>query len=66
MPPYTVKAVDTTGAGDAFIGAFAYHLLALGDVGRAMHMANRCAAASTRRPGAQKSYVSAAEFAALE
>lgn len=65
VPPHPVKPMDTTGAGDAFIGSFAYHLLTLGDMEKAVIMANRYAAASTTRPGAQVSYPTAAEFAAM-
>ncbi len=64
-PPHKVKPVDSTGAGDAFIGSFAYHLLALGDVKEAMIMANRYAAASTMKSGTQKSFPTAAGFAAM-
>jgi ribokinase len=64
-PPHKVASTDTTGAGDAFIGSFAYHLLALGDVKEAMKMANRYAAVSTTKPGTQKSFPNAAEFAAI-
>lgn len=63
-PPHSVTPRDTTGAGDAFIGSFAYHLLLLKDIKKAMTMANRYAAISTTRPGAQISYPTAAEFAA--
>ncbi|MDR0361164.1 MAG: ribokinase [Planctomycetota bacterium] len=62
VPPHPVKPVDSTGAGDAFIGSFACHLLTLGDVARAMVMANRYAAISTTRPGTQKSFPNAEEF----
>lgn len=65
VPPLPVTPVDTTGAGDAFLGSFAYHLLALGDVEKAAIMANRYAAASIQKPGAQQSYPAAAEFAAM-
>lgn len=63
--PHKVKSIDSTGAGDAFIGSFAYHLLASGDVKEAMRMANRYAAVSTTKAGTQKSFPTAAEFAAL-
>lgn len=65
-PPYKVASIDTTGAGDAFIGSFAYHYLALGDVKEAMKMANRYAAVSTTKSGTQKSFPNAAEFAAVK
>jgi ribokinase len=51
-----VTAVDTTGAGDAFVGAFA-HAIGLGrDVGAAVRLACACAASSVQRPGTQASY----------
>ncbi|MDR1612610.1 MAG: ribokinase [Planctomycetota bacterium] len=65
-PPHELRPKDTTGAGDAFIGSFAYHLLTLGDVRKAITMANRYAAASTAKTGTQKSFPTAAEFAALK
>lgn len=64
-PPHPVTPVDSTGAGDAFIGSFAYHLLSLGDARRAMVMANKYAAVSTMKAGTQKSYPTAEEFAAM-
>jgi ribokinase len=66
IAPVPVKAVDTTGAGDAFVAAFArFHAggLSLAD---ALAKAARYAADSVRRPGSQKSYATAAEFAAFE
>ncbi len=55
-----VQAVDTTGAGDAFVGAFAVGL-ALGlDDGRAIQLGIDCASESVTRLGAQSSYPSEA------
>lgn len=57
-----VKAVDTTGAGDAFTGALAAKLaegLSLGDAAR---FAVKVAAISVTRRGAQPSYPTAAEI----
>ena len=51
-----VTAVDTTGAGDAFIGSFAHHLSAGGDIVAALHAAVRYAADSVTKPGTQSSY----------
>lgn len=62
-PPCQVVPADSTGAGDAFIGSFAYYLLSLGDVRKAMVMANKYAAMSTTKPGTQKSFPTADEFA---
>ena len=48
-----VQAVDTTGAGDAFIGAFAAAYLEFdGDAERAARFANTVAGLSIQRPGA--------------
>jgi ribokinase len=61
-----VTPVDTTGAGDAFVGAFArYHGAGL-DIESALARAARYAADSVRRSGAQNSYASEAEFEAFE
>lgn len=55
FPSISVNPVDTTGAGDAFNGAFA-HFLASGEtVDRAIRLANIAGALSTTRPGAQAS-----------
>jgi len=51
-----VDAVDTTGAGDAFVGAFAYGLaLGLEEL-RAVRLGVRCASDSVLRPGTQTSF----------
>ncbi len=58
IPAETVSAVDTTGAGDAFVGAFAYGLAAgLGEE-RALRLGLRCATDSVTRPGTQASFPS--------
>ncbi|MET3792328.1 ribokinase [Aquamicrobium terrae] len=57
-----VKPVDTTGAGDAFIGSFAHFLAATGNTEEALNRAARYAAQSVGRRGTQKSYASAEEF----
>ncbi len=62
VPPCIVRSVDTTGAGDAFIGSFVYYYLRLGDVLTAMTLANRYAALSTTKPGTQKSFATREEF----
>ena len=62
IPPYPVQAVDTTGAGDAFIGGFAAFLA--GGVGEseAIARANVYAALSTLAAGTQTSFVTAERF----
>ncbi|MDR1482506.1 MAG: ribokinase [Synergistaceae bacterium] len=62
VPPHTVKSVDSTGAGDAFIGSFAQYYLKTGDVIETMKTANRYAALSTMKPGTQKSFPTLEEF----
>lgn len=57
---YTVQAVpvqpvDTTGAGDTFCGAWAAEMLAGSDFAAALQYANRAAAISVTRAGAQSS-----------
>lgn len=51
-----VTAVDTTGAGDAFVGALITQLAAGDDLAAAARRAVRVAAMSVTRPGAQASY----------
>jgi ribokinase len=65
VPPVRVKPVDTTGAGDAFIGSFAHHYAGSRDVEGSLRQAVRYAAHSITRPGTQKSYATAAEFRAF-
>ncbi len=64
VPPMRVKSVDTTGAGDAFIGCFAAYYGETGDIARAMEMANKYAALSTTKPGTQKSFLDRRSFEA--
>ena len=54
---------DTTGAGDAFIGAFAYHQAIGLDVAAALGRASAYAAHSVTREGAQQAFATAEEFA---
>ncbi|GAA0472488.1 ribokinase [Streptomyces sp. NPDC046215] len=51
-----VRAVDTTGAGDAFTGALAGRLARGSSLVEAVRLAVRVGAASVTRPGAQPSY----------
>ena len=62
VPAVTVEAVDTTGAGDAFIGSFAHYYTQGEDVPTALSHANRYAAISVTRRGTQKAYPTAAEL----
>jgi ribokinase len=52
----SVTAVDTTGAGDAFVGSFATALAAGHGVDAAITVGNLCASDSVTRPGTQKSF----------
>jgi ribokinase len=56
VPAVPVKAVDTTGAGDAFVGAFAFGLAAGLDELMAVRLAIACASDSVTRHGTQSSY----------
>ena len=64
VPGYKVKSMDTTGAGDAFIGCFAVSYVETGSITKAMETANRYAALSTMKPGTQKSFLDRAAFEA--
>ncbi|HUQ44010.1 MAG TPA: ribokinase [Candidatus Limnocylindria bacterium] len=60
-----MKAVDTTGAGDAFVGAFAYGLGAGLDEVTAIRLGIACASDSVTRHGTQSSFASREEAAAI-
>jgi ribokinase len=60
-----VTAVDTTGAGDAFVGTFAYSLASGKDSVTAMTLGIKVASLSVTRKGAQSSYPDQAEIATL-
>jgi ribokinase len=64
VPPFPVAAVDTTGAGDAFIGSLAVFLTEGISEEEAVTRANLYAALSTTRTGTQKSFAKRAEFEA--
>ncbi|MFZ4107375.1 MAG: ribokinase [Candidatus Planktophila sp.] len=61
----TVKAVDTTGAGDAFVGTFAYGLASGSTAQSAVALGIKVASLSVTRKGAQSSYPSQTEIATL-
>jgi ribokinase len=63
VPPFPVSSIDTSGAGDAFIGSLAVFLAAGAADHEAMARANLYAALSTTRIGTQKSFPTRAEFA---
>jgi ribokinase len=62
VPPFQVESVDTTGAGDAFIGSFAVFLGEGLPEKEALQRASLYAALSTTKVGTQKSFWSRAEF----
>jgi ribokinase len=62
VPPFAVAALDTTGAGDAFIGSLAVFLAEGAAEKDAVAAANLYAALSTTRIGTQKSFAKRADF----
>ena len=65
IAPVRVEPVDTTGAGDAFVGSFARYFAAGLDLEPALALAARYAANSVTRRGTQKAYASEAQFKAF-
>ncbi|WBU56321.1 ribokinase [Paracoccus sediminicola] len=62
IAPVKVAPVDTTGAGDAFIGSFAHYLASGADAPEALRKAAFYAATSITRRGTQKSYLTPEEL----
>ena len=62
IAPISVVPVDTTGAGDAFIGCFARYFVETGELKASLDKAVRYAADSITRRGTQKAYASEATF----
>ena len=62
IPPFAVKSVDSTGAGDAFIGSFAVFLAEGVPEQEAARRANLYAGLSTTSVGTQKSFYDRAHF----
>jgi ribokinase len=65
IPGHTVKAVDTTGAGDCFVGAVAAQLAAGSSIHEALHYANAAASICVQRMGAAPSMPTAADVEAV-
>lgn len=65
VPTPRVEAVDTTGAGDAFVGAFAYALASGWQELDAVRLGCAIAADSVRRPGTQTSFPDPERCAAI-
>ncbi len=61
-----VKAIDTTGAGDGFIGAFVSEYISHKNMKKAIEFAISYASISTTEKGAQTSYLSRVDFEALK
>lgn len=55
LPAFSVKAIDTTGAGDIFHGAFAYGVLKKYSLEKTLRMASMAAALSVTIPGGRQS-----------
>ncbi len=64
VPAPNVQAVDTTGAGDAFMGSLAYFLALGAPLLEAMRRASQIAAISVQSPGTQSSFPTAADLPA--
>ena len=65
LPATPVKAVDSTGAGDAFVGSFAFGLAAGLDDVQAAQLGIACASDSVTRHGTQSSYASPEQARAI-
>lgn len=65
VPAYKVNAVDTTGAGDAFIGCFADNYVKTKDVMASIRKANAFSALSVMKRGTQISYPTRQELEAF-
>jgi ribokinase len=63
--PRPVKAFDSTGAGDAFIGALVSRLVLGVSVGEAIEFANAAAAISVTRAGTQTSFATLDELSGI-
>ncbi len=64
VPVDQVRALDTTGAGDAFVGSLAFFLAAGKSLSKSIERANRIAAISVQSSGTQTSFPEARELPA--
>jgi ribokinase len=62
VPVDPVKALDTTGAGDAFVGSLAFFLAAGTSLADSVERANRIAAVSVQSSGTQTSFPEAKDL----
>jgi len=60
-----VKAIDTVGAGDSFVGSLASYLARNEDLACAVHKACQIASISVQKKGAQKSYPTQADLSEI-
>ncbi|MGI9335686.1 MAG: carbohydrate kinase family protein, partial [Gammaproteobacteria bacterium] len=65
IPPVSVKAVDTTGAGDVFCGTYVAGLALGHDPTVCLRAANEAAALSVTRAGTQSAFPSKDELAGI-
>jgi ribokinase len=65
IPGRNVKAVDTTGAGDCFVGAVAAKLASGNSINDALDYANSAASIAVQRMGAAPSMPTAVEVEAV-
>ncbi|MDQ1366744.1 MAG: ribokinase [Acidimicrobiaceae bacterium] len=65
VPGRDVPVVDTTGAGDCFVGALAAALSSWAEVDEAVHFANMAASLAVQRPGAGTGMPTLADVEAL-
>ncbi len=56
LPAFSVKSVDTSGAGDCFNGAFAHHLLNNNSILKSLKYASAAASLSVMKHGTSNSY----------
>jgi ribokinase len=66
VPAVKVDAVDTTGAGDSFIGCFVENYSRTQNIPEAMKEASQYASLSVTRKGTQDSYLTREEFDKLK
>ena len=62
IPAKKVKSVDSTGAGDAFIGCFADNFVKTADILASIRRASQYATLSVTKKGTQDSYATKSEF----
>jgi len=66
IEPTQVKAIDTSGAGDAYIGCFSHYIVETNDIEASMKKASLFSALSVTEKGTQFSYPSIEQFNEFE